>query len=72
MEEAHERKKAKYSTLLQSAGRADGVHDFSVKVSTRGFVGSSTARLLKELGLRGKDLHNATQELSEEAAKASF
>ncbi|KAJ8353202.1 hypothetical protein SKAU_G00207690 [Synaphobranchus kaupii] len=32
----------------------------------RGFVGGSTTRLLKDLGLRGRGLNKATRELSKE------
>lgn len=35
-------------------------------------MGSSTTHLLRDLGLKGKELHKATRELSEEAEKVSF
>ena len=73
MEGAHERKRAKYSDLVAECRESGwSTRLFPVEVGTRGFVGSSMTRLLKELGLRGKELHKATRELSEEAEKASF
>lgn len=43
---------------------------FPVEMGTGGFA--QTARLLEELGLKGKKLHCATRGLSEEEEKASF
>ncbi|XP_074530869.1 LOW QUALITY PROTEIN: interferon-induced very large GTPase 1-like [Halichoeres trimaculatus] len=70
MEGAYERKRAKYTDLAAEC-RENGWRTrlFPVEVGTRGFVGVSTTRLLKELGLRGKELHKATKELAEEAEK---
>lgn len=45
---------------------------YPVEVGARGFTGDSTSRLLNDLGLQGSTLHRATEQISEEAAKASF
>src|SRR4029434_3503076 len=73
MEGAHERKRAKYSDLVAECRESGwSTRLFPVEVGTRGFVGSSMTRLLKELGLRGRKLHKATREMSEKAERASF
>ena len=72
LEAAYERKRAKYADLVAEC-RESGWHarTYPVEVGVRGFVGSSTSRLLRDVGLRGARLSKATKELSEEAEKAS-
>lgn len=73
LEAAHERKRAKYADLVAECREGGwNVKLYPVEVGARGFVGNSTTRLLKDLGLRGARLHKATREISEEAEKASF
>ena len=72
LEAAYERKMAKYADLVAEC-RESGwtAKTYPVEVGARGFVGSSTSRLLRDVGLRGAKLSKATKELSEEAEKAS-
>ena len=73
MEGAHERKRAKYSDLVAECRESGwSMKLCPVEVGTRGFVGSTTTHLLKDLGLRDKELHKATRELSEETEKVHF
>ena len=73
LEAAHERKRAKYADLVAECREGGwSTRLYPVEVGARGFVGDSTTRLLKDLGLRGTRLHKATREISEEAEKASF
>ncbi len=73
LEAAHERKRAKYADLVADC-RESGwkVKLYPVEVGTRGFVGESTSRLLRDLGLQGARLHKAIRQIAEEAEKASF
>lgn len=43
-----------------------------MEVGTRGFVVSSTTRLLRNIGLRGESVTQATIELSKKAENPSF
>ena len=73
LEAAYERKKAKYADLVAECRESGwSVKLYPVEVGARGFVGRSTSRLLKDLGLRGATLSRSTKELSEEAEKASY
>ncbi|KAJ8415032.1 hypothetical protein AAFF_G00007300 [Aldrovandia affinis] len=72
LEAAYERKMAKYADLVAECRESGwSVRMYPVEVGARGFVGSSTSRLLRDLGLRGARLSKSTKELSEEAEKAS-
>ena len=64
---------AAYERKMVAECRESGwtARTYPVEVGAGGFVGSSTARLLKDVGLRGARLSKATKELSEEAEKAS-
>ena len=71
LEAAYERKMAKYADLVAECRESGwSARTYPVEVGVRGFVGSSTSRLLKDVGLRGARLSKATKELSEEAEKA--
>ncbi|KAJ8393343.1 hypothetical protein AAFF_G00062440 [Aldrovandia affinis] len=72
LEAAYERKMAKYADLVADCRESGwSVRMYPVEVGARGFVGSSTSRLLRDLELRGARLSKSTKELSEEAEKAS-
>nr|XP_057943465.1 uncharacterized protein LOC131138512 [Doryrhamphus excisus] len=72
MEEAHERKKAKYLELVELC-RESGwrARCEPVEVGCRGFLGQSLHRTLKLLGIRGLQERRATKNISEAAEKAS-
>lgn len=72
LEAAYERKKAKYADLVEE-GRESGwsMRSYPVEVGARGFVGSSTARLLKDLGLQGARPSKSIKELSARAEEGS-
>lgn len=70
VQETHEEKNCELPAECGESGWRARI--FPVDVGTGGFVVSSTARLLGELGLKGKKLHCATRELTEEEQKASF
>ena len=73
VEAANERKRAKYADLVaecREAGWRASV--WPVEVGCRGFVGSSTARLLRDMGCTGAGHRKAMRELAEEAEKGSF
>ena len=69
---AYERKKLKYSDLCYSC-RAKGwsVWCLPVEVGCRGFVGISTIRALRQIGLTGKERTKSVNEISEVAKKFS-
>ncbi|CAM4298856.1 unnamed protein product [Leuciscus chuanchicus] len=73
VEAAYERKRAKYSDLAAECREAGWKAVICpVKVGCRGFVGSSTARLLRDMGCTGARHRKAMKELAEEAEKGSF
>ncbi|KAJ8341252.1 hypothetical protein SKAU_G00335430 [Synaphobranchus kaupii] len=73
LETAHERKRAKYSDLAAECREAGWKATVCpVEVGCRGFVGSSTSRLLRDLGCTGAGHRRASKELAEEAEKGSF
>ncbi|KAJ8358431.1 hypothetical protein AAFF_G00439950 [Aldrovandia affinis] len=68
LEAAYERKMAKYADLVAECRESGwSVRMYPVEVGARGFVGSSTSHLLRDLELRGARLSKSTKELSEEA-----
>lgn len=71
IEEAHERKRAKYAEL-SSECRNNGwkVRCEPVEVGCRGFAGHSLLRTLKLLGVRGLLLRKATRNILEAAERA--
>lgn len=72
VEEAYERKKLRYAELAaevrQQGWRAEVR---PVEVGCRGFIASSTSRLLREMEVRGNAHRQAVRELSRAAEKAS-
>ena len=73
IEATFERKKSNYSELAAEC-REEGWKTtiYPVEVGCRGFVGLSTTRLLREVGVTRGKLKKATKELSEEAEKGIF
>ena len=71
-EEAYERKKAKYTELLDLC-KEKGWHTwlFPVEVGTRGFCSQSVCRLMTAVGTSGRDRKRAIQRLSQAAERAS-
>ena len=72
MEEACERKKLRYTELAANAqqqGWKEKVRP--VEVGCRGLVATSTSRLLREMGVRGKAHRQAVKDLSRAAEKGS-
>ncbi|XP_078583820.1 uncharacterized protein LOC144866333 [Branchiostoma floridae x Branchiostoma japonicum] len=69
---AHERKRSKYQELLLEC-RAKGCNTwlFPVEIGCRGFPAASSWKLLKDLGLTGRERKEATRLLGEAAEKAS-
>lgn len=73
MEAANERKHSKYADLAAECQEAGWRAITSpVEVGCRGFVGSSTVRLLRDIGCTGAGSRKAIKELAEEAEKGSF
>lgn len=73
MEAANERKRSKYADLAgdcRDAGWKATI--YPVEVGCRGFVGSSTVRLLRDIGCKGAACRKAIKELAEEAERGSF
>lgn len=72
IEEAYECKKLRYAELAAEA-RQQGWHPkvHPVEVGCRGFVASSTIRLLKELGSHGQALRQTIRSISEAAERSS-
>ncbi|KAJ8353668.1 hypothetical protein SKAU_G00212350 [Synaphobranchus kaupii] len=69
---AYERKKLRYANLAAEAEeRGWDVKLRPVEVGCRGFVASSTTRLLKEVGIRGQAQQNAIKELATVAERSS-
>lgn len=72
VEEAFERKSLKYTELAADAEqRGWKAKICPVEVGCRGFVGKSTIRLLKNLGIRGQAQRQAIKTLSGAAEEAS-
>ena len=72
VEEAYERKHLRYSELAASCEqRGWKTRVCPVEVGCRGFVGKSTTRLLKDMGVRGQAQRQAIKNLSSAAEQAS-
>ena len=72
VEEAYERKKLRYSNLAAEAeDRGWKARVCPVEVGCRGFVASSTAKLLREVGIRGQAHRQAIKELANTAERTS-
>ena len=72
IDEAFERKRLRYAGLAAEAeGRGWNVKVCPVEVGCRGFVASSTTRLLKEVGIRGQAQRKAVKELANVAERSS-
>ena len=72
VEEAYERKKLRYAELAAEAQQQGWKAKVCpVEVGCRGFVASSTTRLLREMGVRGKAHRQAVKDLSRAAEKGS-
>ena len=72
VEEAYERKSLKYAELAADAEqRGWKAKVCPVEVGCRGFVGKTTTRLLKDLGIRGQAQRQAIKALSRAAEWAS-
>ena len=72
IDEAFERKRLRYANLAAEAeGRGWNVKVWPVEVGCRGFVARSTARLLKEVGIRGQAQRKAIKELATAAERSS-
>ena len=72
VEEVYERKRLRYAELaadVQQRGWRAKVRP--VEVGCRGFVATSTSRLLREMGVRGKAHRQAVKDLSRAAEKGS-
>ena len=70
---AYERKAAKYADLAAECREAGwSTTIYPVEVGCRGFVGTSTTRLLRDVGTTGAKLRRVTKALAEEAEKGSF
>ena len=71
-EEAYEPKKLRYTELAADAQqRGWKAKVYPVEVGCRGFVAYSTIRLLKDLGIHGQALRQATRSVSEAAERSS-
>lgn len=72
VEEAYERKKLRYTELAADAQqRGWKAKVYPVEVGCRGFVASSTIKLLKDLGIHGQALRQTVRSLSEAAERSS-
>ena len=72
VEEAYERKKLRYTELAAEAQqRGWEAKVYPIEVGCRGFVASSTIKLLKDLGVHGQALRQTTLRLLSEAAERS-
>lgn len=70
--EAYERKSLKYSELAADAEQHGWKPKvYPVEAGCRGFVGRSTTRLLKDLGIRGQALRQTINSLSSAAKQSS-
>lgn len=72
VEEAYERKKLRYTELAMDAQqRGWSTKIYPVEVGCRGFVASSTIRLLRDLGVQGQALRQTIRAVSEAAERSS-
>lgn len=72
MDEAFEQKRLRYSNLAAEAGeRGWNIRVLSGEVGCRGFVASSTTRLLRGLGVRGQAQRKAIKEVANSAKTSS-
>ena len=72
MEEAYERKHLRYSELAAEARqRGWNAEVRPVEVGCRGFVGTSTTKLLRDLGVKGQSQRTAVKAASEAAERSS-
>ena len=72
VEEAYERKKLRYTELAAEAQqRGWKAKVYPIEVGCRGFVASSTIKLLKDLGVHGQALRQTVRSLSEAAERSS-
>ncbi|XP_035527992.1 uncharacterized protein LOC118335673 [Morone saxatilis] len=70
---AFERKKDRYLDLTAECREAGwAAVSYPVEVGCRGFVGASTQRFLKNMGVTGPKLRKALKDLAEEAEQGSF
>ena len=70
--EANERKRLRYSDLAAEAEeRGWKARVRPVEVGCRGFVASSTAKLLREVGVRGQEYRKTIKELANIAETTS-
>ena len=71
-EEAYERKKAKYTELLEAC-KQQGWRTwlFPIEVGTRGFCAQSVCRLITAVGSSGREKRRTVQRLSQAAERAS-
>lgn len=73
MEAAFERKKDRYLDLIAECREGGwSAVSYPVEVGCRGFVGASTQRFLKNMGVTGPKLRKALKDLTEEAEQGSF
>ena len=71
-EEAYEHKKLRYTELAADAQQQGwNAKVYLVEVGCRGFVASSTIRLLKDLGINGQALRKIIRSVSEAAKGAA-
>ena len=72
VDEAYERKSLKYSDIAAEAEqRGWRTQVLPVEVGCRGFVATSTTKLLKSMGIRGQALRQAVKLLAEAAERGS-
>ncbi|XP_078118984.1 uncharacterized protein LOC144525794 [Sander vitreus] len=72
VEEAYERKRLRYAELAADAQQEGwNAKVCPVEVGCRGFVATSTSRLLREMGVRGKAHRQVVKDLSRAAEKGS-
>ena len=72
VEEAYERKKLRYADLAADAQQQGWTTKVRpVEVGCRGFIATSTSRLLTEVGVRGRAHRQAVRDLSRAAEKGS-
>ena len=72
VDEAYERKHLRYAELAAEAQhRGWNTEVRPVEVGCRGFVATSTTRLLRDLGIKGPNLRSAIRAASETAERSS-
>ena len=62
---------AKHEQHSRKKARQDGGHHLLIEVGCRGFVATSTVRLMKDLGISGQVLRQAIKDLSRVAERCS-